>query len=103
MSPVAPADLLPEAPQSSFTAYRIGRALRTAWPTLSLVEGEDSTFDFDQFAEAGHCMRTLCRDMHGQVPTSGNAPFLVESKGEDWWTPPYVPRDAPKRGDGSLA
>lgn len=27
----------------------------------------------------------------------------MDAKGEDWWTPPYTARDAPKRGDGSLA
>jgi ATPase family associated with various cellular activities (AAA) len=103
MSPVPPADLFPEALHSSFTAYRIGRALRGAWPNMTLVEGEDSTFDLDRFADAGHCARTPCLDMHIEVHTSWNAPFLAESKGDDWWTPPYVPKDAPKRGDGSLA
>jgi hypothetical protein len=102
MALVPPADLFPEALDSSFTAYRIGRALRSAWPTMAIVEGEDSTFDFDRFAEAGHCARTPLPDMHIEVHTQWNAPFLLDSKGEDWWTPPYVARDAPKRGDGSV-
>jgi hypothetical protein len=95
-------DLLPEALDSSFAAYRIGRALRAAWPTMALVEGKDSKFDLDGFASAGHCMRTPRPDIHHEVHTSWNAPFLVETTHENWYTPPYVARDTPKQGDGSL-
>jgi hypothetical protein len=97
------ADLFADALDASFAAYRIGRGLRAAWPDLSLVEGRDTTFDVDGFAAAGHCTLTPCAGVHLELHTTWNAPFLVEPDVRDTWTPPYVPKTGPKRGDGSLS
>jgi hypothetical protein len=98
-----PVDLFSDALDASFTAYRIGRALRAAWPDRVLVEGDDQTFDFDGFAAAGHCAPSPCAGPHLEQHTKWNAPFLVDSDGEDSWTAPYVVRAGPKPGDGSLS
>ena len=98
-----PVNIFSDALDTSFAAYRIGRGLRAVWPDLHLVEGNDSTFDLDGFAAAGHCTRTPCADVHLQMHTAWNAPFLVEPEVNDSWTPPYVAKAGPKRGDGSLS
>jgi hypothetical protein len=98
-----PVALFSDALDASFAAYRIGRALRAARPDLSLVEGDDTTFDFDGFVAAGHCTRTPCAGPHLQMHTAWNAPFLVEPDVHEAWTPPYVAKSGPKRGDGSLS
>jgi hypothetical protein len=96
-------DLFPGALATSFGAYRIGRALRGAWPHLALVEGGDATFDLDGFAGAGHCTLVPAEGAHLERHTRYNAPFLVEPDVSYAWTPPYVARPARPRGDGSLS
>lgn len=71
-------DVFPDALPTSFGAYRIGHALRAAWPQFALVEGTSTTFDFDGFTEAGHCTRTPCAGPHLEVHTRWNAPFFAE-------------------------
>ena len=97
-----PAGLFAEALDTSFAAYRVGRALRAARPNLALVEGDDTTFDLDGFAAAGHCTCAPFESPHLQLHTRWNAPFLVDPKFEDAWTAPYTARGATTRGDGSL-
>src|SRR5580658_10428476 len=103
MPSTAPADLFAGALDSSFVAYRIGRSLRAAWRGLSLVEGDDGTFDLDGFVGAGHATRTESADVHLQLQTRWNAPFLVDPDVREIWTPPYVARASKKAGDGSLS
>jgi hypothetical protein len=103
MTSTAPPDLFAGALDSSFAAYRIGRALGGAWSDLALVEGEDGTFDFDGFVGAGHAARTACEGVHLQAHTHYNAPFLRDPDVRDMWTPPYMAKVAPKRGDGSVS
>ena len=95
-------ELFAGALQASFTSYRIGRALSAGWPDLQLVEGSDSTFDFDDFANAGHCTRAHVAPVHLELHTHWNAPFLVEPNAERAWTPPYVAQAPLKHGDGSV-
>jgi AAA+ superfamily predicted ATPase len=97
------AGLFSDALETSFAAYRIGHGLRAAWPELQLVEGNDSTFDFDGFAADGHCTRTPHAGLHMQLHTKWNAPFLAEPNVNSSWVPPYVAQATPQRGDGSLS
>jgi hypothetical protein len=101
MPSAPPADLFSSALDTSFAAYRIGNALRAGWPDGALVEGGDSTFDLDGFVGAGHCARTPC-NLHLQVGTRWNAPFLADSTNDDVWVAPYAVRQPRKVGDGSL-
>jgi hypothetical protein len=103
MPPTALADVYAHALDTSFAAYRIGRALRETWSDHQLVEGDDGTFDLDGFAAAGHCAPTPAKGLHLEMHTHWNAPFLVEPSVEEAWTPPYAVRAPRKRGDGSLS
>jgi hypothetical protein len=96
-------EIFSSALDASFAAYRIGCALRAAWPDLALVEESDGTFDLDGFAGAGHCTHTAVDGPHLDVHTRYSAPFLVEPDVASAWTAPYVARAARKRGDGSLS
>ncbi|HEX3772672.1 MAG TPA: hypothetical protein VHV30_17455 [Polyangiaceae bacterium] len=77
MSSELTASLFAASLASSFAAYRIGAALRAAYPSLALVEGEDWTFEFDRFADAGRCKRAPVAGLHLEAHTHWNAPLLV--------------------------
>src|SRR5438309_10940129 len=88
---------------TSFASYRIGRALKTAWPQLQLVEGNSDGFDFDGFTAAGHCERTAIAGTHQELLTRWNAPFLDSDGDASGWTAPFQATSTPKRGDGSVS
>lgn len=92
------ATLLDGALATSFVAYRIGRALRAAFPRLEMIEGSSELFDLDGFEGAARCTLRAVVGLHLERETHWNAPTLDT----DRWISPFTIGDA-GRSDGSLS